>query len=205
MATTTIEDVEARLDAVRADYEEVTGTELPATLKEAMAQRWNLVVNGAEFAFLTAYLPEQQRQDDTRAIPLSKVIRIMQDMEQELVKAMIPTPSQIAGELGVKTLKSALPKRYKIAVWAYQLGKALLDLVKQFLQNPGGAVSIVKQLLSILCAYFMDGLSLLAVPDFAKWIGRGYKVRQAAEKKLRESVLPQRTVTRYRVRKESRR
>lgn len=197
MANVTPEEVIAALQKLKGEYEELEGTELPTTLKEAVNQRWEVITGSLEIAAFTLYPFAQQEIDSRRAIPLRVVLRMMSDLEEQLIREQVLKPSTIA----------------ESALWSGTLGmkKVLFDaaidlwnVAKGFLNAPSKK-DIVRVLVSVVMSRYIRTLDIIAIPELMKSLARGLRMKNDTTHKLRKACLPQRQGPRYRRRKESRR
>lgn len=202
----TFEELAYELQTLGDKYKEITGTELPGSLREAVSQRWELAVEGLESELLTIYRKKDQEEDSRRALPLKKAVAMLQDLEDEIIKAMVPSPSEIAGSQGVTAVKGLLSFWPKLLL---NMGEKIVELAKQVVLNPSEAAQAVKlflaNILALLLAGFTNGKNLLGVPELAKWLRLAVVERTKTEKRLRDACLPQRSERRYYCRKKSRR
>lgn len=202
----TFEELADELQELGDKYKEITGTELPGSLKEALSQRWELAVEGLETEVLTIYHRHEQEADSRRALPLKKAVEMLQDLEDEIIKAMVPTPSEIAGQQGVVALKGLVSFWPKLLL---NVGLNVLKVAREILLHPFDAAkalrAFVVNAISLLVAGFTTGKNLLGVPELAKWLRLAVIERSKVEKRLRDACLPQRSGKRYYCRKKSRR
>lgn len=75
-----------RLEQLRSEYEEITQTQIPATLQQAVSQKWELLPNGIEIALLAHYPTKEQEADGTRLMSLGRALQIITSFENGLVQ-----------------------------------------------------------------------------------------------------------------------
>lgn len=66
-------------------YQQVTQTYIPDSIRDAAARKWELAANGIEFAFLMHYPSNEQIEDSRRVIKLDYALQALERLERNVV------------------------------------------------------------------------------------------------------------------------
>lgn len=198
MALPKVEEVEQQLHESVELFEAVTGTPVPATLREAVSEGWELVSSGVLVGLALHYNKEQREQDSRRIITVQAAFDILHDYEEQLIKDHVLDVVDISW------------KYFEVVgeVIAFIWGNAariweLIELELNFLAVPSeadlalGAVTLARGYAASLALV----VAAFKANDFSAIVLSVMKQRDVAAKQMRKRAFPQSTGPRYRRRK----
>lgn len=187
------------LERLHEAYVELEGTEIPASIDEAIKKRWEIAVATAELAGYIAYSRKQQEDDSTRAVPLRDLYRIIRALEEQIIKEMVIKPNTFIEKAAFSYVFG-----WRGIIWT--CGSVIVHALKEAALHPKEAArAIWVTAANALLLRFVKSLDVLAIPEMATAFYNGMKMRGASEKKIRAAFLPQRSGPRFRVKRPSRR
>ena len=184
-----IEQAKEQLEEVIKAFEKLDKTVLPPTLKQAVRDEWSLKIEDLPMDVAAKYDGDLMKTDRSRVIPAPKVISIMQELEEEYVKAVVLSPQEVLW----KNLSG---------VWGV-LNNAkdiLLDAVYAILFGQ----EIIGSLLAMCGSFLSYFILITSATKLGKAVSAAFRLRDKYCDKLRKAALPQRTGTRVRRRKMTR-
>lgn len=191
-------------------YEEVSGTDIPETVEDAINQGWQLAPKGLFIAGLIDYTAEERKADRQRAIPLTVALRLLEEMEDSLIVETIKNPKQIffAKTRGLVNLVrhagTALGFIWDVVRLAWETN-SLLELITNAVeiaaQIAASIVEIVFRFFGLIFALLLSAASLKA---FHSTVIDVQKERELWVATIRKRALPQRRQRRVWRRKVSR-
>lgn len=195
-------------------YQRITETEIPTSLKAAVAQKWELTVNGAEFGALSHYAEQQQTEDRRRVIRLDRASLILQRFEDDLLMKTA-SGTGVFATLFAKFIKIPAQFIHLGTEISFDVGQAfavylatnsfvaIFDDFEELVGTVWTLVKAVGALFAVLLLKVM--LSGATIEKFVVATHELFTIRDAAAERVRKAALPQRsTAKRYRRRKISR-
>ncbi len=203
-------ELKALVDRVEADiakYQEVSQTNIPTSLKQALDQRWELAFNVVEIAAILHYASEDQKTDHRRVIKLDRALKIIEQFENDIVQ------DATTGVFG--TLFQQFERRVEFLVGCQKAAGVLFTALEDFggritWSNFFSAISLlVSAIVDLLFAFPVLVALLLMRLTFdagqvTKWATGAVKImkqRDVAASRMRGAAFPQRDAQRYRRRK----
>lgn len=167
-------------------WKAVGATEVPTTLKEARAKRWELASDAFEVSALMAYPAGSQEADSKRAIRLETAIAIVDAFELSMIQELVIRPDNIIAQLrdGIAGFFQGAFNAIAFIWKHWDKRKTIWAIFKALMQNVWLAAGV--------------GIVTAAAIGVAK-------SRRSIESEMRKKALPQRKGTRYVRRKVSRR
>jgi hypothetical protein len=187
-------------------YTDIIGSHIPATLKQAIEEKWEMTVKHLELDLLTQYPKEKQKHDNQLLIRWSDAEELCREFEQKLSDAIFLGPIGIVVQVWIHTVR--------FSVVLVEIIATVLDTVLVLVQKWGWravfthiwdiiyttGLFIVVFFLVIVKASFTTG----ALSRFSQGIVPMLKARDAQCQRLREKALPQAARIRVGVRRQSR-
>ncbi len=211
---TIVAEVEALANEVQGEldkYEEITGTQIPSSLKSALDQKWELAFNAVQIGLIIEYPEAEQDEDGRRVIKVERALKLIEQFEQDLVRE---TTQGVFGSL-VRQLNACVDFGYAAFETAFTLGAAFVafnDTIpwKLLILSPLKALQALFDLIVAFGLFFTIFLIRMTLDGarVSKWVlgtTKIMKARDAASAKVRGAAFPQRAGRRYVRRKVSRR
>lgn len=177
-------EVAEAIEEALATYRKVEETELPTTLKDAVAQGWQLTIDAVQMGVVMHYADDERKSDGNRVMSLKKAIEIMRKTEERMIKeTVVDQPTVI--------LKALLATEQAII----QTINIVIEFVKTILSQKRFSI------LQLLKAILLNLLEISTVANLVASIRSAVKVRDAGCTSARKAAFPQASVGRVRRRK----
>lgn len=206
-------DASAKLIELRETFQDITQTEIPHSLGEAINRRWELIPNGIEAAILAHYPLDQQERDSRRVISLGKAIDILTKFENNIVAHNTRGPARLLWDQLTSFTR-------RIVYWldnAYRLGFIIGETITtisfenwwDFIYFPALAESIISAFKVAWMMFTLESIQALIVAAEVTAL-RSNLVNTFQERNdhgalMLHRAFPQRDGRRYRRRKRTRR
>jgi hypothetical protein len=198
-----IDDYLAEAEDLIHTYEEVSGTEVPRTLKEARDSNWKLIAKGLVIDGLVGYHDDERKHDRQRTITLPVALRALEIFEDNLIAATIKNPKQlfvsrVRGQVRMLTYaKDAL-----VIVWDFIKleweSHGLLELLLDALSILGRIIDAVYEVFSRFAGLLVAGfIYVLGTQTFSRTVLDVQIERERIIAQIRKNALPQRSERRY--------
>jgi SepF-like predicted cell division protein (DUF552 family) len=161
--------------------------DVPDNVKTAAKAKWEATADARiEAAANIAYPKTKQAEDRQRAVRLEDVITLLQNLEEEQIDEAVTGPIEVVAD--------ALVSSYKLY---FDLASGSAKIIKALIQSP-------EDLSNVLLEIVKNFLVIASAVEIAKRLRAILKLRDDYAEQLRELTLPQRIVTRHRVKKRTR-
>lgn len=197
----TIEGLEALKDRAAAlvkQYELVTQTEVPTSLKQAIDQRWELAVNLVEVPWLLEYPHDLQLEDSRRAISARLALDLLDQYADSVLHLTVNYPKE--------PFFSGIQSALKMCFYVHDFGGLLWDAIKVILNVTSitdlllhlptvlGKVIDAVSTMSLRAAFLIADVLLVAagLSHFSDKSVTVLKGRDAIVKEMRRGAYPQR-------------
>ncbi len=191
-------------------YEEVSGTEIPDSVEEAVNEGWTLIPKGILVGGLIQYHSENRKSDRQRAIPLTVALKLLEQMEDSLIITTIKNPKQIFVQKTrglvnlVRFAGKAVTLLWDVVKLAWE-AHSLLELITDFARITEEVISAVFEIVSRFGGLIVSfTITAVALPVFQRTVVDVEKEREHWVSAIRKRALPQRRTKRVWRRKVSR-
>ncbi len=191
-----------RLDELVAYYQKVVEIAIPATLRDAVQTDWEMTAEGLLDAVVReitlGYKSEDRKRDRKKIVKMSDVLRVINDLEEQLVKDQVRDPLDAAWrQIGqfIEYVKILYEHGREIWAGAKLLFRGIIDAIT------GSGLDELNAALKVIHGAFIFGvaaLPLLLQEDSLIRISIGVlKTRDVQVKNLRKRALFQTNARRY--------